>query len=97
MNVKLLMQISKRQSDPLYMIFLDIKKAYDTLDRDRTMQLLKEYVVGERVTRIINRIWKDDTMIPKQNSYFGTSFEQNVELEKVILSLQQFLTLLLMR
>jgi Reverse transcriptase (RNA-dependent DNA polymerase) len=32
MNVKLLMQKARRQSNPLYMVFLDIKKAYDTLD-----------------------------------------------------------------
>ena len=32
-NIKLKMQLAKRRKIPLYMIFLDIKKAYDTLDR----------------------------------------------------------------
>jgi hypothetical protein len=41
MNVKLLMQKAKIQSNPLYMIFLVIKKAYNSLDRDRTIELLK--------------------------------------------------------
>lgn len=41
---------------------------------------MKEYDVGESVTRILNRIRKDDilysTMIPKHNNYFGTSCRQ---------------------
>jgi hypothetical protein len=75
MNVKLMMQLAKRDSDPLYMIFLDVRKAYDTLDRDRTTKVLKEYGVGDKVRRIIELVWKGDTMTPKQNKYYGKSFK----------------------
>jgi len=33
-ETKLLMQLAQRTNKPLHMIFLDLKKAYDTLDRD---------------------------------------------------------------
>jgi retron-type reverse transcriptase len=42
MNVKLLMQMTQRKSIPLYMLFLDIKKAYDTLDHGRTINMLQQ-------------------------------------------------------
>jgi hypothetical protein len=34
LEAKLLMQLTQRTHKPLFMIFLDLKKAYDTLDRD---------------------------------------------------------------
>jgi hypothetical protein len=55
MNVKLLMQKAKRESNPLYMIFLDIKKAYDTLDRERTIEILQKYGVGPNICRVIQK------------------------------------------
>ena len=41
-NIKLKMQIAKRRKIPLYMIFLDIKKAYDAIDKERTIILFKK-------------------------------------------------------
>jgi Reverse transcriptase (RNA-dependent DNA polymerase) len=64
MNVKLLLQKTQRKSEPLYMLFLDIKKAYDTLDRDRTISLLRQYGVGDNICNIIQTVWSKDTMIP---------------------------------
>jgi hypothetical protein len=46
-EAKLLMQLAARSNKPLHMVFMDLKKAYDTLDRDRTMKILKGYGVGE--------------------------------------------------
>ena len=48
-EAKLLMQLAQRANKPLYMIFMDLKKAYDTLDRNRTMKILKGYGVGENI------------------------------------------------
>jgi len=73
-EVKLLMQLAKRSSKPLYMVFLDLKKAYDTLDRGRTLEILEGYGVGANLRRIISRIWDGDTMVPKQSGYFGEPF-----------------------
>jgi Reverse transcriptase (RNA-dependent DNA polymerase) len=75
MNAKLLMQKAKRQSNPLYMVFLDIKKAYNTLDRTRTLSLLEQYGVGPNTRRIIKTIWDGDNMTSKQNNYFGNHFK----------------------
>jgi hypothetical protein len=73
-ETKLLMQLAQRTNKPLHMIFLDLKKAYDTLDRSRTMKILEGYGVGENVQRIIGKIWNGDTMVTKQAGFFGKPF-----------------------
>ena len=75
MEAKLLAQLSCREDQPLYMIFLDLKKAYDTLDRVQAMRILKGYGVGDNIRRIINTIWEGDTMVPRQEGYYGKPFK----------------------
>jgi len=74
MEVKLLAQLRSRSDEPLFMIFLDLKKAYDTLDRTQAMRILKGYGVGRNIRRIIDTIWRGDTMVPRQAGYFGRPF-----------------------
>jgi uncharacterized protein (DUF433 family) len=71
MNIKLLMQSIQRDINPMYFIFLDIKKAYDSVDRERILQLLQQYGVGPNICSIIEQIWTNDKLIPKQNKCFG--------------------------
>jgi hypothetical protein len=74
-EAKLRMQLAQRSHKPLYMIFLDLKKAYDTLDRDRTMLILEQYGVGKNTREFIKKIWEGDTMVPKQAGFFGKPFQ----------------------
>ena len=73
-EAKLRMQLTMRTCTPLFMIFLDLKKAYDTLDRTQAIRILEGYGVGPRLIQIIKNIWEGDTMVPKQAGYFGRPF-----------------------
>ena len=73
-NLKLQVQLARREKKPLYMIFLDLKKAYDSVDRTRTLKLLENYGLGKNIIRIIQNIWEDDVLIPKQQMYYGKPF-----------------------
>jgi exonuclease III len=73
-EAKLRMQLAQRTTKPRYFVFLDLKKAYDTLDRRRTLEILKGYGVGDNVRSFIQRIWDMDTMVPKQAGFYGKPF-----------------------
>ena len=57
------------------MIFLDLTKAYDALDRSRSLEILKGYGVVERVRRLLREYWNKLTMVARAVGYYGTSFK----------------------
>jgi exonuclease III len=73
-EAKLRMQLAQRSTKPCYFVFLDLKKAYDTLDRQRTLDILEGYGVGSNIRRIIADVWCMDTMVPKQAGFYGKPF-----------------------
>jgi hypothetical protein len=74
LDAKLRMQLAHIHGTPLYQIFLDLSKAYDTLDRNRTIQILKDYGVGERLIRLLTNFWNSLTIVAKQQGYHGRPF-----------------------
>ena len=57
------------------MIFLDLHKAYDALDRSRCLEILEGYVVGPRSRRILQTYWRRLTMVERSGGYYGTEFQ----------------------
>ena len=54
LEAKLAHQLAARDQEPLYEVFLDLRKAYDALDRERTLMALKGYGVGDRILRLLS-------------------------------------------
>ena len=44
---------------PLYQIYLDLRKAYDALDRGRCLEILAGYGVGPNLIRLQKKFWDD--------------------------------------
>jgi hypothetical protein len=74
LEAKLQMQLASYLCQPLYQIFLDLMKAYNTLDHNRTLSILEAYGVGPHLCSIIQTVWELELVVPKSRGYFGIPF-----------------------
>ena len=54
------------------MIFLELHKAYDALDRSRCLEILEGYGMGPQARRIFLTYWSRITMVARTGGYYGT-------------------------
>ena len=59
------------KGETLYQIFLDLTKAYDTLDRERSLAIFEEYGIGPSVRSLLRNFWHALSLCPKQGGYYG--------------------------
>ena len=57
------------------MIFMDLHKAYDALDRSRCLAILEGYGVGPRACRLHRTYWRRLNMVAKSGRYYGAEFK----------------------
>ena len=57
------------------MIYLDLTKAYDALDRSRCLGILEGYGVGPSARRLLQNYWRRLTMAARSGGYHGTAFK----------------------
>ena len=74
MELKIAQELAILDHDPLFLVFLDLLKAYDTVDRDRLLQTLEVYGVGPRMCGILENFWAHHQVVPRQNGYHGPAF-----------------------
>ena len=53
------------REEVLYVFFLDLTKAYDTLDRSRCLDILEGYGVGPGARRLLQNYWRRLTMVAR--------------------------------
>ena len=57
------------------MIFLDLHKSYDALDRSRCLYILEGYGVRPRTRRLLQTYWRRLTMVTRAGGYYRTAFQ----------------------
>ena len=60
------------EGEVLYVIFLDLHKAYAALDRSRCLEILEGYDVGPQARRLLQTYWRRLTMVARAGGYYGT-------------------------
>ena len=63
------------REEVLYVIFLDLNKAYDAFDRSRSLDILEGYGVGPRARQLLKTYWGNMTMVTRAGGYYGTAFK----------------------
>ena len=60
-----LQQLAALREEVLYVIFLDLHKAYEALDRSRCLEILEGYGVGARARRLLQTYWRRLAMVAR--------------------------------
>ena len=63
LEANLLQKLAAMREEVLYVIFLDLTKAYNALDRSRCLEILEGYGVVPNVRRLLKTYWQCLTMV----------------------------------
>ncbi len=63
-KTKLAQQLSHLEQVPFYGLFLDLKMAFDAMDRERCLMILEgDYGAGPNMIRLIRNFWANPIMV----------------------------------
>ena len=68
-------QLAYCEQCPLYGIFLDLKKAYDAMDRGRCLDILEGVGVEPKTLRLLKKIWDRAELACRASGYYGRLFK----------------------
>ena len=77
LEAKLEMQWATVQSLPYFQIFLDLTKAFDSIDRDRLLDILAGYGFGPNIIRFLRTNWNNAKVVLRQMGYFGPPIDSD--------------------
>ena len=63
--------------DPLFLVLLDLRKAYKDLDRGRLKQKLAGYGMGPKIWGLLVEFWERQEVVTCQNGLHGPQFLVN--------------------
>jgi hypothetical protein len=73
-EAKLHQGLAWRDQCPLYQIYLDLKKAYDALDREQTLDILAAYGVGPTMLALQKYFWDTAKLVCRAGGSYGEAF-----------------------
>ena len=62
-EAKLLQQLAYIRQSPLFGIFIDLRKAYDAMDRERCVEILRGYGAGPHILRLVTKFWENASLV----------------------------------
>ena len=71
---KLAHQLAGIAHEPLFQIFLDARKAYESLDMGWCMEIMQGCGMGQSTERLIDHHWDNLIFDPKAKSFLGIPF-----------------------
>ena len=70
LHVKLAQQLAYIEQEPLFRVFIDLKKAYDAMDRERCIEILVGCGVGPNLIRLLIFFWENAELVCRAGGYY---------------------------
>ena len=74
LEAKLLQQLAALREEVLYMIFLDLHKAYDALERSRCLKIMEGYGVRPHTRKLLQKYWQRLNMVARAGGILRDRF-----------------------
>ncbi len=74
-EAKLAQQLAWMEQAPLYEVFVDLKKAYDHLDRERCLTIMARYGLGPKLLCLQAKFWDQAQLVCHTRGSCGKPFE----------------------
>jgi hypothetical protein len=74
-EAKLAQQLARLEQVPFYGVFLDLKKAFDAMSRERCILILEGYGVGPRMILLISNSWRNAVLVCRASENYGSPFQ----------------------
>ena len=74
MELKLIQELASIYQPPLILVFLDLRKAYETLYREHLLVSMDGYGVVPCLCGLLETFWYFQQVVPIHNDFYGTSF-----------------------
>ena len=74
-ETKLSMQRAVCNNITLYQVYIDLRKAYDSIDRKITLRILKAYGLGPNLLNYIGTIWERQRLLLRQNGFYSSPID----------------------
>jgi len=74
-EAKLVQQLVHLEQAPFFRVFIDLKKAFDAMDRGRCLAILALHGVGPKMLRLIHSFWETATNVCWAKGNYGRPFK----------------------
>ena len=78
MEAKLEQQLAGIVHKPLLQVFVDVQKAYDSLDRGIYMEILWGYGLGPNLQQLLQWYWDVQKVVPKEGKFYGRTLSTGI-------------------
>ena len=79
-QAKLVQQLAGLAHKPIFQLFLDVRKAYKSLDRGRCLEILRGYGLVMNLAHLFTYYWEQQRTVPKAGNFLEKDFRTGREL-----------------
>ena len=74
MELKISQELASIDQVPLFLVFLELRKAYNTVDQERLLIKLEGYGAGPCLCGILETFWECQQVVTIYNGFHGPDF-----------------------